>query len=180
MLWHLSLLHHQLYPQLNLLKLSDLLAPLPSRMVDLTPQSPQLQVVRPPSRLLPPQPPRLPLCHLPLHSPLLQRSIGRALQSSSKVPRSSLDQLLPLMQVPPPHVPPLYPPKPTRVHRILPSRPVLYARAKTAILLPHGPPFTRVPWQMAKTIASVSVGGRKLVLAAPVLAQRLRLCLARE
>ena len=179
-LWHLSLLHQQLHPQLNLPTLLDLLAPLPSRMVDLTPQSPQLQVARPPSRLLPLRPLRLPLYPLPLRSPLLQRSIGRALQNSSKVPRSNPDQLLPLMQVHLLHVPPLYRPKPTRVHHTPPFHPALYARAKMAILLPLGPPSTRVPWQMAKAITLVSVGGRKLVLAVLVLAQRLRLCLARE
>ena len=176
MLWHLSPLHQQLHPQLNLRKLSDLLAPLPSRMVDLTPQSPQLPVVRHPSRLLPLHHLRLPLYHLPLRT---QRSTGRALPNSSKVLRFNPDRLLPLMRLPPPHVLSLYRPKPTRVN-LTPSRRVLYVRAKTEILPPLGPPYTRVPWQMAKAIASVSVGGRKLVLAVPVPAPRLRQCLVQE
>jgi hypothetical protein len=181
MLWHLSLLRQQLHPQLNLPTLLDLLALLPSRMVGLTPQSPQLPVVRPPSRPLPLHPLRVPLCHLPLRSLLSQSSIGRASQSSSKVPPLNPYRLLPLMRLPPPHVPSLYLPKPIRVRHTRPhSRRVLYARVKTVILPPLGPPSTRVPWQMAKTIASVSVGGRKLVLAVLALVPRLRLCLVRD
>jgi hypothetical protein len=179
MLWHLSLLHQQPYPQLNLPTLLDLLAPLPSRMVGLIPQSPQLRVVRPPSRLLPLHPLRLLLYRQPLRSLLSQSLIRRASQGSSKVPPPY--RLLHLMLLPPPHVPPLYLPKPIKVSRTRPpSRRILYARAKMVILPPHGPPSTRVPCQMAKTIVSVSVDDRKLVLAVLVLVPRLRLCLVRE
>jgi hypothetical protein len=180
--WHLFLLHQQLHQQLNLLTLSDLLAPLPSRMVGLTPQSPQSPVVLPPSPPLPLHPHTLRLCHLPLRSLLSQSSTRRASQSQS-CSKVLLNPHLPppLKQLRPPHVPPLYLPKAVRVsHTRLLSRRVLSARAKTVILPLLGPLSTRVPWQMAKIIASVSVGGRKLVLAVPVLVPRLRLCLVRD
>ena len=178
--WHQFPLHQHLHQQLNLLMLSDLLAPLPSRMVGLTPQSPQSPVVLPPS---PPllHPHTLRLCHLLPRNLLSQSSIRRVSQSQS----CSKDLLnphlpLPLKQLRPLHVPLLYLPKPVRVsHTRLLSR-VLYDRAKTVILPPLGPLSTRVPWQMAKIIASASVGGRKLVLAVPVLVPRLRLCLVRD
>jgi hypothetical protein len=178
--WHQFLLHQQLHQQLNLLTLSDLLAPLPSRMVGLTPQSPQSPVVLPPSPPLPLHPHTLRLYRLPPRSLLSQSSTRRASQSQSCF-KDLLNPLpLPLKQLRPLHVPPLYLPKPVRVSptRLL-SR-VLYARAKTVILPPLGPLSTRVLWQMAKIIASASVGGRKLVLAVPVLVPRLRLCLVRD
>lgn len=179
MLWHLSLLHQQLHPQLNLPTLSDLLVPLPSRMVGLIPQSPQLRVVRPPSRLLPLHHLRLPLYRLPRRSLLPQSSIRRASQGSSRVPPPY--RLLPLMLLPQPHVLPLYLPKAIKVSPTRPpSRRILYARAKMVILPPLGRPSTRVPCQTAKAITSVSVDGRKLVLAVLMLVPRLRLCLARE
>jgi len=143
--WHPFPLHQQPHPQLNLQMLSDLLAPLPSRMVGLTPQSPQSPVVRPPCRPLPLHPLRLLLYHLPLGSLLSQSSIRGASQSSSKAPPKPY-QLLPLKWPPPPHVPPHYLPKPIRVsHTRLLSLPVLYARAKMVIPPPLGPPSTRVP-----------------------------------
>jgi len=178
--WHLFLLHQQLHPQLNLLMLSDLLAPLPSRMVGLTPQSPQSPVVHPPYPPLPLHPHKLRSYHLPLLRLRSQSLISGASQSCSKALLNPYLPL-PLKRLRPPHVPPLYRHKPARVrHTRLLSRRVPCARAKTVILPPLGPPSTRVPWQMAKIVASVSVGGRKLVLAVPVLVLRLRLCLVRD
>src|SRR5216684_18505 len=143
--WHLFPLRQQLHPQLNLRTLSDLLAPLPCGMVGPTLQSPQLPVVPPLSRPLPRHPLRLLLYHRPPRSLLFQSSIRGVSQSSSKVP-PKLYQILPLKQLPPPHVPPHYLHNPTRVSHIRrPSQQVLYARAKMVILPLLGPPFTRVP-----------------------------------
>ena len=50
-----------------------------------------------------------------------------------------------------------------------PSRRMLYTRTDTAFIPPFGP----LPWNMSKAITSVSVGGRKLILAVPVLVRRL-------
>lgn len=140
------------------------------------PQSPQSPVV------LPPPPPfplhhKLRLYHLPQRSLLLRSS---ASQSCSKVLLNPYPPP-PLKQLRLPHVLPPYLPKRVRFsHTHLLSRQVLYARDKMVILPPLGHPSTRVPWQMAKIIASVSVGGRKLVLAVPVLVPRLKLCLVRD
>lgn len=143
--WHLFLLHQQLHLQLNLLTLSDLLAPLPSKMVGLMPQSPQSPVVLPPSPPLPLHPLILRLYHLPLRNLLSQSSIRRASQNCSKALLNPYLRL-PLKRLRPPHVPPPYLPNPVRVsHTHLLSRLVPSARAKTVILPPLGPPSTRVP-----------------------------------
>ena len=152
------------------------MAPLPSRMVGLTLQSLPLQIDPHPSPHHQCHPLRL-RPQLPLRLLLPQSSTRRASQSSFKVLPPSPYRHPPLRQLPLHHDPYRYLPKPVRPsHTSPPSRQVLHAKVKMVILPLLGPPFIRVPWRMAKPIASVSVVGRKLVLAVPVLVLRLRLC----
>jgi hypothetical protein len=153
---------------------SNLLAPLPSRMVGLTLQSLPSQIDPHPSLPLQYHPLRL-RPQLPLRLLLPQRSTGRASQSSFSPYRH-----LPLRQLPPQHDLYRYLPKLVRLsHTSPPTRQMPHAKAKMVILPLLGPPFIRVPWRMAKPIASVSVVGRKLVLAVPMQVPRPRLCLVR-